>query len=837
MHLDLHCTGLALILAQQALDLAGDARDPRRIEVPGTSIELALWSQETAEGSTPFFSISLDGEELSVTRETSYEILLDRASFDPELEEPDLADSLLSGGGELHLVQFVTQPLEAFREGIRALGGRIGSYVPHHAYVVRMDDACRARVEALPYVRWVGEYHPEYRVERGILEGLADGSLAPWQRYQIMLVEQSEAEKAVLAARVAEIGGEVVQLDRGSSFLQVFLTPEQLRDIAGADQVLYLDRLGEYEPDMDVARELHGSLWLENLTGWDGEGVRGESADIGCETTHPDLQLGGPPVCHDTSGGGCGSSFHGTAVHGIVFGSGLACQRGILRAHEADFYCTTQAWVGSSGSPGTSPGGRWWHTGELVDPALDWRCVFQTNSTGSPRTTLYTTVSAQMDQAILDHDIVICQANGNSGNAEGRPQAWAKNVVSVGGINHGNTLTKADDTWAFGASTGPATDGRIEPDLASFYDLIDTTTTGGACTASFGGTSGATPIVAAHLGLVFQMWHEGLFGNLTGGSVFDSRCHFTTARALAINSAAQWTFSGAGHDLTRVNQGWGHPDVRGLYEARDRMRIVDEADVLGDLESTTWRVEVQPGEPALKATLIYADAPGAPAVQAQHRVNDLSLKLVSPGGTTWWGNHGLLAEMWSSPGGARNDKDTVENVYVQAPEPGTWSVTVSADEINADTHLETARADADYALVVSGVADGGVCDDPRVYCTAKPTSIATLPAIGWLGSPSAGNNHFGVTVSGMVPNKPAIAFWGSAPNSLPFQGGWLCVLPPIQRGTPLQLDPAGSGQWPIDLGGQLPGSRQFYQAWGRDPADPTGYGTSLSDALEVTFCD
>ena len=47
--------------------------------------------------------------------------------------------------------------------------------------------------------------------------------------------------------------------------------------------------------------------------------------------------------------------------------------------------------------------------------------------------------------------------------------------------------------------------------------------------------------------------------------------------------------------------------------------------------------------------------------------------------------------------------DTVENVFVQNPEPGDWVIEIHADEINQDGHVETPEIDADYALVVSGV--------------------------------------------------------------------------------------------------------------------------------------
>src|SRR5947207_412745 len=65
----------------------------------------------------------------------------------------------------LFIVQMETPGVEALRARLRELGGEVLNYVPQHAYIVRMDPALRARVEAESFVRWVGAYEPAYRLE------------------------------------------------------------------------------------------------------------------------------------------------------------------------------------------------------------------------------------------------------------------------------------------------------------------------------------------------------------------------------------------------------------------------------------------------------------------------------------------------------------------------------------------------------------------------------------------------------------------------------------------------------------------------------------------------
>ncbi|MHC5113811.1 MAG: hypothetical protein ACYTGP_05225 [Planctomycetota bacterium] len=681
------------IAAPRALETTPETRT---VHVPDTSIQLRLWdAPNDVDGRhQPHYSISLDGESFSTPRATSYELKLAAGDFDPLAAQqgPAVHPELQAGADvNLYIVQFVTQPLQAFRDQISDLGGTVRFFLANHSHIVQMSPDVRDAVEQLPYVRWTGKYEPGYRVE-ALMRNNVDRAeqLYPSMRYNIMVMEP--ALKEVVAGRITEMGGTVDKADSGKFLVTATLTSDELFQLLRWDEVLFVDRWGPYEKDMEKSRELSGANYVETVAGYDGTGVRGESFDTGFNQGHVDF-ASRPLIVHNSAG----TDSHGAACIGICFGDGTGNPdaRGILPAGQGII-----AGYQAIGLEYTET--RYNHTGELLQPPYE--AVFQTASVGSPRTSEYTTISADTDAALFDWDIVHCQSQSNAGNPQSRPQAWAKNIISGGGVRHYDTLTKDDDCWCGGGSTGPATDGRIKPDMCHFYDATLTVTTGSstAYTTSFGGTSGATPNICAYTGLFHQMWADGIFYNdVVPGTVFDNRPHMTTAKAAMINTSEQYTFSGAGHDLGRHHQGWGMPNMQYMYDLREKMLIIDETDVLTNLSSASYNVGVNAGEPQLKATLVYADPPGVPS-SSQHRINDLTLKVTDPGGTVYWGNNGLVENMYSTPGGGPNVVDTVENVFIQNPTPGSWTVEVIASEINQDSHLETPTLDADFALVVSG---------------------------------------------------------------------------------------------------------------------------------------
>jgi hypothetical protein len=641
----------------------------------------------------PMVAISLDGVSEQRVVEQRGTVLLRYAEFDPAGLIPAVPQNLQAvEGNQAFIVQYISQPLEAYGEAIARLGGTVERFMPDQAQIVTIDPSRIDEVRALPFVRWVGAYHPAYKLNEPELQRLSIGSDSPvYQRYSIQTLRRGNGSLNGLSQMVQEMGARVDLESHPVGRLEAWLTDEQVLRVAQRSDVLFMDFRGEPEKDVDLARIIGGANYVESETGFTGEGVRAEDLDSGFALGHQEY-IGLNVIQHN---GPVGADSHGTATMSIVFAQGFDPQaRGFLPDAEA-------AIVSQYGSLGD----RYAHTERLVDPTGEYRAVFQTNSWGGPRTTAYETISAEMDDILFDMNITILQSQSNSGSTPSRPQAWAKNILSVGGFNHFNTLDRSDDRHGGSTgSTGPAADGRIKPDLSHFYDQTWAASGGVSSYTQFGGTSGATPITAGHVGLLYQMWNEGVFGPVPvpGGTVFENRPMNSTIKAMMVNTGWKYDFVGASADMRRVRQGWGTADVGRLYDERERFFIVDGTDVLTPLASNSYPLKVASDEPDLRVTMIYNDPSGTTSA-TKHRINDLTLKVTSPSGQVFWGNNGLSDGNESVAGGTANDLDTVENVFVTSPEGGVWTVEVIASEINQDGHVATAALDASYSLVVAGV--------------------------------------------------------------------------------------------------------------------------------------
>ena len=169
----------------------------------------------------------------------------------------------------------------------------------------------------------------------------------------------------------------------------------------------------------------------------------------------------------------------------------------------------------------------------------------------------------------------------------------------------------------------------------------------------------------------------------------------------------------------------------------------------------------------------------------------------------------------------------------------------------AEVRLECAQVGGSGALWVDDLELLDVSDvPPRVYCVAKTNSLGCVPSIGSIGSSSASSltATFDVIATNVLNQRNGLLFYGYGSASIsPFNGGTLCVLPPLRRlpiqnagGTlPPTMDCSGTYTFEFNAHTQSgtdpflsPGQQVNAQWWSRDPQHVDGTGAGLTDGLE-----
>ena len=228
-----------------------------------------------------------------------------------------------------------------------------------------------------------------------------------------------------------------------------------------------------------------------------------------------------------------------------------------------------------------------------------------------------------------------------------------------------------------------------------------------------GGTSMSNPIAAGGATVVKDYYSKARGINASAALV----------KATLINSAvdlADENNDGANDNdfpIPNNHEGWGLVNLDGATDGT--IQFADEGTGLATGGTQTFNVTPTGGP--LKVTLVWSDYPSTETATI-NLVNDLDLT-VSGGSGTFLGN--VFSGGWSATGGSADRRNNVENVYIQSPGAGTYTLTVNAYNVP--------NGPQKFALVV----DGGTLSAPP-----PPTSTGFLsPTAQAAVTSSAGDNN------------------------------------------------------------------------------------------------
>lgn len=683
-------------------------------------------------------------------------IYLKYADFDPAISEPQIPAALRSkpspGVIQDYIVQFTGPCQDDWETQITNLGASLLDYIPDFAYIVQMTPETAEKVKAVENVRWVGLFHPAYKIDPKLFgkPGLILVKVSIRKNGRAGSARQ-EIEK--LHRRVWDENGKP---DRP---LVAEMPENELETLAHSKDIEWIEPKPEYKLFNNVARGIANvpSVWT-NL-GIYGSGEKIAVCDTGLDTgntstisqdfsgrVYKTYALGRTGDWSDPDG-------HGTHTCGTVLGSGALSGSNPGTHTYTDSFAGAapeaslimQSVLDSSGSLSGIPS----KLQDLFSSVYTDGARVHSDSWGSTSTGQYTTNSKSVDTFIWNNkDFVIVFAAGNDGkdaNNDGvvdlnsiSSPASAKNCITVGAsesyrvtspqwmysgfsvapLNNDLTANNSSGMAAF-SSRGPAADGRIKPDVvAPGTNIISCRshasgagTEWGIYDANYiysGGTSMATPLVAGSAALVRQYYRtvKGI-ASPTAALI----------KATIINGAADLypgqygTGAYLEQPAVRPNsvEGWGRLDLTNVLTptAPSSLQYVENNPGLSTNGNATYTYYAT-GQSPLKITLVWSDYPASTSAQYA-LVNDLDLTVTAPNSTVWRGN------------GTIDRRNNVEGVDIANPIPGAYSVAVSGYSVAHGPQpfalvLTSSFGQATYTIMASAGAGG----------TISPSGTATV---------------------------------------------------------------------------------------------------------------
>jgi len=630
-------------------------------------------------------------------------------TFDPLTGAPPLPPELKLAAatqGGIFVVQFDGAATPAALDELRSRAAVLLTYLPEHAYIVRLAPQTSAAIRALPQVRWVGPIQPGWKLATAFLPGGSAAEPTADGRFGATLDLFPAGRLELVAKALEEIGVEVVSRQTFGEVRRfvALASLQQLQRAARIDEVAWVEPLAQITSRNDDATWVVQSNVVDARTIWN-HGLHGEGQIVGhidetldidsCFFADPTDNTPGPghrKVVAYRSSTGTGIDPHGTHTAGTLAGNSFPVNGSLADAGHA--YAARIAHANVQDITGLSSTTS--NLYEYLELAHADGARVHSNSWGDDSRTDYTTWSRDIDLFSYDYeeDLVVFSI---SNTPTLRSPENAKNVLAVGASQNGLLA----GNYCIGGA-GPTFDGRRKPEILAPGCSISSADDGVSCgTRTTTGTSMACPAVAGAGALVRQYLEEGWYPSGSATAADALVPSGALLKAMLLNATVDLS-SLAGNPTDQ--EGWGRVRLEdSLYFAGDVRRLA----LLGDVRNAngletgnvdSFGVQVDSSSEPLRFTLVFTE-PAAALQAASATVNNLDLRVLSPSGVTYRGNRIDEATGFSLPLGPADPINNVEQIHLASPESGEWLVEIEATSVN--------QGRQGYAVIATGQLQTG----------------------------------------------------------------------------------------------------------------------------------
>ncbi|MBX3388906.1 MAG: S8 family serine peptidase [Phycisphaeraceae bacterium] len=599
-------------------------------------------------------------------------------------------------------------------------GARLGDYLPANAYLADLSRADLDAIAALGFVRWAGEWRPEWKIEPQIgsrafsseeRKAIASAGEVLVQAYLFDGVPADVAKREIESFTGATVEDSV--RIGGMETLAVRIPLANVRELSNADSIRFVEELPEFTERSNTNTRWIVQSNISNSTPLYDAGIHGEGQIIGimdggfqpahCSFSDPALAIttGNTPGVFPTHRKVAAynvplvSSSHGTHVAGTAMGN----QSGEVNDNTRGIAYNARVCFRTYSTPVSA-----FPIDVHLTTHANQGATVHTNSWGDDGTTAYNAICRAIDLFSYDHeDNLVCFASTNL-SALKNPEN-AKSVLAVGKSGGSGSQTGSCSTLS-----GPTADGRRKPEVfAPGCSTISASSSTSCGTTTMTGTSMASPAVAGAASLIRQYFTDGFYP--TGAKVPSNSLVPSGAllRAMLTNSSVDMTAYPSPNQVPPNRyEGFGRILLdNAVYLAGDARKLLvkDIRNTSGSALTTssvsTTNFRVQGSGQSLRVTMAFSDAP-ATIPTSFAPVNDINLRVIDPFGNVYLGNVINATTGLSQTGGGADAINSIELVVLNSPATGNWRAEVVGAAVNVGTQ--------GFGLVITGdVASFNAC--------------------------------------------------------------------------------------------------------------------------------
>ena len=569
-----------------------------------------------------------------------------------------LSNNEIFGQNFYRFIQFKSIPTISQQKQIESVGIQLLEYIPNFVYVASIP--VNINFNSFKDLNIRGIYPIEYTYK--VCARLENEDYPDWaikgNGILVNILVYQNIDLQVANDRLNELGIHIQSSMNHANMVIAHVLPSKLKELVNSAFVRYVEVISEPgRKESDDGRHLHRSNAINGdfygSRNYDGTGISFSVNDDGIVGPHIDFK---GRVNQQEVAGNFGGT-HGDMVAGIAGGAGNLDP--LMRGMAPGSYMHIREY--NSSMSGTIQ----LHQDSAV---LIFSSSYSNGCNGG-----YTTTTALVDQEIYNNpNLMQTFSAGNSNFNDcgyGAGNQWGnitgghkigKNVIATANLDN-------EDVVASNSSRGPASDGRIKPDISAHGSYQMSTDPNNAY-APGQGTSAAAPGIC---GVMAQMHHA--YQALNGGSVASS----ALLKATLLNTA-----NDLGNDGPDFIYGWGKVNALKAIQLLEDHNYFNDSVSQGN--SNSHSINIPTGVQRAKIMVYWTDKEASTSA-AISLVNDLDAVITDPLATShlpWLLDHTPNPTTLALPAIKGSDHlNNIEQIAIDTPLAGTYIIEITGSTV------------------------------------------------------------------------------------------------------------------------------------------------------------